>query len=66
MKVLRVNEQTCPRCGRGMQSGYPYPDCPETARHGMTRAEAHNVFCINFADDICAECYRERRLANGW
>jgi hypothetical protein len=48
-----------------VRSGYQYPACPEVARHGMTQAEAHRVFCMNFADDICADCYAERRR-EGW
>lgn len=63
MKILRVNEKVCPRCGRGCRSGYPYPDCVNPPE-GMTTREAHRVFCTHFADDICAECYRERFLLN--
>lgn len=66
MRVLRVNEKQCPRCGRGVDSGYQYPDCHDTRAHGMTQDEAHGVFCSDFADDICAECYRERRIARSY
>jgi hypothetical protein len=60
VRILRVNEKQCPRCGRGKMSGYLYPDCAN-APEGMTWAEAHRVFCANFDDDICADCYAERR-----
>jgi RNA polymerase subunit RPABC4/transcription elongation factor Spt4 len=57
VKIIRVNEQMCPCCGRGMQSGYLYPSCAPTPI-GYTRKEAHAVFCNRFANDLCPECDR--------
>jgi hypothetical protein len=63
VRIIRVNEKQCPRCGRGERSGYQYPDCANPP-DGMTREEAHWLFCRNFGDEICADCYAERR--RGW
>ena len=62
MKITRVNEPLCPCCGRGMRSGYPYPDCIHPPI-GMGRRDAHRVFCneANFAPDICAQCKESAR-----
>ena len=60
MRVLRVNEPRCPRCGHGLRSGYPYPSCSRPPE-GMEWEEAHRVFCTNFAPDVCTRCVPEMR-----
>jgi hypothetical protein len=55
VKVVRVHEQMCGCCGRGMESGYLYPSCVPTPE-GYTREEAHRVFCTAFAADLCGRC----------
>jgi hypothetical protein len=50
-------ELICPCCGCGLESGWSYASCADYPRD--ERKEAHQKFCTNFADDICAECKEE-------
>lgn len=60
MRVLRVNEPQCPRCGRGRRSGFRYPSCAHPPE-GMTHIEAHRIFCTHLTDDVCEKCSRDMR-----
>jgi hypothetical protein len=49
-------ERICPRCGRGMVSGWQFPGC---ANYGPDlRDNAHALFCTHFADRVCDPCLK--------
>jgi hypothetical protein len=53
--MMSEPEQMCPRCGIGMESGWPYPSCADfpTAEE---RFQAHRLLCTRFALDVCEDC----------